>query len=133
MPKRRRVEILAAVLSSAVRGARKTRIMYDANLSYSIFTKYLEETIGLGFLQFGNGSYQTTTMGLKFLESYNRFSSKYSRLRKELEASEMDWKILEQMCDPAINNCGSKTNDVLPNPFQPLSRYQKCALKQSMR
>jgi predicted transcriptional regulator len=120
MPKRRRVEIVAAVLSSAVGGARKTRIMYKANLSYSILIKYLEETIGLGFLQFRNRSYETTPVGLKFLESYNRFSSRYSRLRKELEASEMDWKILEQMCDPD-NNWGSKPHRVRPIRPQSLS------------
>ena len=116
------MEILAAILSSAVGGARKTKIMYNANLSYSILTKYLEEAIGLGFLQFGNGSYETTVVGLKFLESYTRFSSKYSRLKKELQASEMDWRILEQMCNPA-NNCGFTSNDARPNRLQPLNRY----------
>lgn len=130
MPKRRRVEILAAILSSAVGGARKTKIMYNANLSYTILTKYLEQTIGLGFLQFENGAYVTTSMGLKLLKSYTRFSLRYCRLRKEFEASERDWKILEQMCDPANNNCGSKLEDVLRKRLQPLRKYQEHASKQ---
>jgi predicted transcriptional regulator len=118
MAKRRRVEILAAVLNSAVRGARKTRIMQLANLNYSLLEKYLEETIELGFLQFGNGSYETTEKGMRFLELYLRFSSKHSRLKEMLEASRSDWRVLEQMCDLA-NNCNSKPNDVRLNRLNP--------------
>lgn len=129
MAKRRRVEILAAILDAAVRargGARKTRIMYDANLSFSLLGKYLDETMNLGFLQHDDGAYVTTEAGLKFLEQYGRYSSRYSRLKKELDASKTNWETLEQMCR-LTGNCGSAD----ASPFDILDNGQKRAVKQA--
>jgi predicted transcriptional regulator len=114
MVKRRRVEIVAAILNSAVDGVKKTRIMQNANLSYSLLEKYLGETIGLGFLQFDNESYATTEKGREFLEVYLRFSLKHSRLKEMLEASRSDWEVLEQMCDLGPD-CSPKLNGVRLN------------------
>lgn len=102
--KRRRVDILADVLHVAVKGVKKTRIMNDANLSHSLLEKYLKDTVGIGLLRLNDGSYQTTEKGQKFLEMYARFSSKHANLRKELEASELELRVLERFCDPANNN-----------------------------
>ena len=104
MGKRRRVDILADVLEVAVKGAKKTRIMNNANLSHSLLEKYLKDTVGIGFLQLSNGSYETTEKGRKFLEMYAQFSSKHARLRKELEAQQSELKVLERFCDPVNNN-----------------------------
>lgn len=83
---RRRLDILAAVLNAASDGAKKTRIMRAANLSYNVLEKYLDETVGVGFLQLNNGSHKTTEKGRRFLEMYPQFSSKHVNLRKQLEA-----------------------------------------------
>jgi predicted transcriptional regulator len=104
MAKRRRIDILADVLEVAVKGAKKTRIMNNANLSYSLLEKYLKYTVGVGFLRLNDGSYETTEKGRKFLEMYARFSSKHAKLRKELEASELELRVLERFCGPANNN-----------------------------
>jgi len=67
--KRDRVEIIAEMLQAAKNGAKKTRIMYQANLSYrqtKILLAYLLKT---GFLRVGN-SYHTTEKGLQFLRTY---------------------------------------------------------------
>ena len=104
MGKRRRVDILADVLEVAVKGAKKTRIMNNANLSYSLLERYLEDTVGIGFLQLNNSLYETTEKGRKFLEMYARFSSKHARLRKELEAQQSELKVLETFCNPANKN-----------------------------
>ena len=104
MAKRRRIDILADILEVAVRGAKKTRIMNNANLSHSLLEKYLKYTVGVGFLQLNNGSYETTEKGRKFLEMYARFSSTHAKLRKELEASELELTVLERFCGPANNN-----------------------------
>jgi predicted transcriptional regulator len=104
MGKRRRVDILADVLEVAVKGAKKTRIMNNANLSHSLLEKYLEDTVGIGFLQLNNGSYETTEKGRKFLNMYARFSSMHAKIRKDLEASESELNALERFCDPANSN-----------------------------
>jgi len=98
--KRRRIDIVADILDVAVRGAKKTRIMQDANLSYSLLVKYLEYTLGIGFLQADDGWYETTEKGRKFLEMYARFSSEYSRLQKDLEPLWLKLESLEKMCSP---------------------------------
>jgi predicted transcriptional regulator len=124
MAKRRRVEILASVLHSAVAGAKKTRIMQNANLNHSLLVKYLEESTNLGFLQFASDSYLTTEKGMRFLEVYTRFSSKYSRLDDMMKASQSDWKLLEQMCD-LTNNCSSKSTGDQMNQLNPRAEAEE--------
>ena len=108
--KRRRIDIVADILDVAVKGAKKTRIMQNANLSYSLLMKYLEYTLGIGFLQPDDGSYETTEKGRKFLEMYARFSSEYSKLQKDLEPLWLKLESLEKMCSPpAAIGCLDRT------------------------
>jgi predicted transcriptional regulator len=98
---RRRLDIVAAVLNASSDGAKKTRIMRAANLSYNVLKKYLDETVGVGFLQLNNGSHETTGNGWRFLEMYPRFSSRHVNLRKQVEVSELDLKGFGRFCDPS--------------------------------
>ena len=97
---RNRIDIIAAVLNVAVKGARKTRIMYIANLSYKLLEKYLRETLELGFVGSSNGDYQVTDKGLAFLEKYSDFSSKYSRIENERQKMLFEKETLEKLCQP---------------------------------
>ncbi len=70
------IEIIADMLKVGENGAGKTRIMYNANLSYSQIQKYLSFLMKQGFIdkvQVGNPSvtYQVTENGLKLLELIN--------------------------------------------------------------
>jgi len=67
--KRDRIEIIAEILQVAKNGAKKTRIMYQCNLSYRQTKKYLNHLLRIGFLRIGN-SFHTTEKGLKFLQTY---------------------------------------------------------------
>ena len=105
---RRRLEIIADILNAANNSVKKTRIMYVANLSYRLLEKYLEETINIGFMRFNNDGYEVTEKGRLFLERYSQFSSKYSKLAKELENLRFEREVLERMCarvagDPKSN------------------------------
>ncbi|HLN45761.1 MAG TPA: winged helix-turn-helix domain-containing protein, partial [Candidatus Sulfotelmatobacter sp.] len=40
---RRRLDIIADILNAASKNARKTQIMYQANLSYKVLQRYLAE------------------------------------------------------------------------------------------
>lgn len=98
---RRRFEIIADILNAAKNGAKKTRIMYVANLSHRLLEKYLMETINVGFIRFNNDCYEVTEKGRMFLERYEHFSSKYSRVLKELESMRFEMEVLERMCTSA--------------------------------
>lgn len=95
---RRRFEIIGAILSVAEKGAKKTKIMYVANLSYRLLKKYLEETMKIGLIQLEDDRFQLTEKGRVFLGAYSRFSDRYSRYAKDLENMMFEMKKLEQMC-----------------------------------
>ena len=95
---RRRFEIIADVISAAEKGAKKTRIMYFANLSYRLLKKYLEDTVKVGFIRESNMGYETTEKGKIFLEKYTEFSGKYSKLVNDFEALKFEMEVLERMC-----------------------------------
>jgi len=74
--RRSNIEIIAEMLQIGENGAGKTRIMYNANLSYTQIQKYLGFLMSQGFIdkmEMGNPSvtYQVTESGLKLLESIN--------------------------------------------------------------
>lgn len=84
MRRRTRTEVIVDVLSEALGGANKTRIMYQANLNFLRFNKYFDELLDAGLVEvFDNpGSkcggivYRTTEKGrelLKVLEKAKRF------------------------------------------------------------
>ena len=74
--RRSNIEIIAEMLKIGENGAGKTKIMYNANLSYTQIEKYLGFLISQGFIdkmEMGNPSvtYRVTENGLKLLESIN--------------------------------------------------------------
>jgi len=95
---RRRFQIIADIISAAEQGAKKTRIMYFANLSYKLLTKYLQDTVRVGFIQEDGGGYRATDKGRIFLEKYGEFSSKYSKLASDFEGLKFEMEVLERMC-----------------------------------
>ncbi len=67
------IEIIADMLKVGENGAGKTKIMYNANMSYHQIQKYLGYLMGQGFIdriKVGNPSvtYQVTDSGLKLLQ-----------------------------------------------------------------
>ena len=74
--RRSNIEIIAEMLKVGENGAGKTRIMYNANMSYKQIQKYLGFLINEGFIdkvEVGNPSvtYKVTGSGLKLLNSIN--------------------------------------------------------------
>lgn len=74
--RRSNIEIIAEMLKVGENGAGKTKIMYNANLSYTQIQKYLGFLMGQGYIdkmEMGNPSvtYQITENGVKLLESIN--------------------------------------------------------------
>jgi len=99
---RKRFQILADILDVTKLGARKTRILRGANLSYDMMERYLAEAIEIGFVQFNGGCYKATEKGRDFLSRYRDFCGLSSRLEQELERVLTERESLERMCTKGI-------------------------------
>jgi predicted transcriptional regulator len=97
------LRIIADILHAAGSGTKKTRIMGLANLSYRLLEKYLGKTVQTGFLRLNDEGYEVTEKGQAFLEKYEDFSSRYSKLESELQSAIFEREILKRMCQPLEN------------------------------
>ncbi len=70
--RRNDLDICADILQVAKAGAKKTQIVYQANLNFKIVKKYLSRLIDTGMLSDAqeNRLYTTTNRGNTFLEQY---------------------------------------------------------------
>jgi len=98
---RRRLDIIADILYVVGKeGAKKTQIMYQANLSYKVLTKYLTEVIEAGLirLQREKRCYVLTSKGKEFLEKYRKYSRSNKHVEKKLNDLQNHRKVLEEFC-----------------------------------
>jgi predicted transcriptional regulator len=74
MRRRNGAEITAEILSLCRHPQKKTRIMYQANLSWKLVHEYLETLISRELLQVHHSEvrYATTQKGLNFLEKWEQ-------------------------------------------------------------
>ena len=71
MVRRNDLDISADILQVALDGAKKTEIVYKANLNFTILKKYLRRLMDRGLLQTTKDDrFITTQRGVKFLETY---------------------------------------------------------------
>ena len=98
------MDILADVLAAAGNGARKTRIMHEANLSYELLKKYLGEAVSNALLQSNSFGFELTEKGQKFLEQYKQLYEEYSKVGSSFKSIMSKWEALEQ----TYQNCSEK-------------------------
>jgi predicted transcriptional regulator len=80
--RRNNLDIFADILKAARGGARKTRIVYQANLNFKIVEKYLRSLVLNGFLEpLKDGAYVTSPRGLLFLQQYEELISSMEALQ----------------------------------------------------
>ena len=113
---RKRLEIVADILSVVKGGAKKTRIMYQANLSYKLLTLYLRFVREAGLVSTeGKGNYDLTQKGHEFLERYKQYSQRSEQVEGELEKVQREKGVLEATYIPNavnydLNNVYGKRN-----------------------
>ncbi len=73
--RRSELDIIALILNIAMNGVRKSKIFHDANLSYTMYRKYLSYLVGIEFLKVKKGFYYTTEKGSKFLGHWNQITA----------------------------------------------------------
>ena len=97
---RDRLDIIADILEVASRNAKKTQIMYQANLSYKVLQKYLIEISEAALLDFHNvnQSYFVTPKGREFLETYREYSKSSKSIEKRQCIVNDKRKALDELC-----------------------------------
>jgi len=73
MRRRNNVEIMAEILRIARKGAKKTRLVYGANINFKLLHEYLDELEKAGLIMKNNGTIKTTEKGDQFLNYTNGF------------------------------------------------------------
>ena len=101
------LEIAVDVLSIASVKSKKTRIMYQANLSYRLIEKYVSSLLERGLLACDdNAHYLTTSRGNEFLQMYLKYVERCRRIGDDVDSAQKDRLLLENMC--FNNDCNSK-------------------------
>src|SRR3972149_5220389 len=97
---RGRLDIIADILNVASRSAKKTQIMYQANLSYKVLQKYLAEVTGAQLIDFEDRRqcYNLTDKGREFLEAYQKYSKTNKHVEKRINDVATKRKMLESLC-----------------------------------
>jgi predicted transcriptional regulator len=74
--RRNDLDICADILTAARAGAKKTHIVYGANLNFKLVRKYLRRLIENGLLRPSSEKnvYTTTEEGMDFLEQYRKLN-----------------------------------------------------------
>jgi predicted transcriptional regulator len=105
--RRNRIDIIAAVLKAASNGANKTRIMYEANLSFKLLESYLKTVMNNGFIQHFDAGYKLTDDGRIFLLRYQHFTRARYRTQQKSKDLADEQSSLEKLCSK--NRIGPET------------------------
>ena len=97
---RRKLDIIADMLHVTSQGARKTQIMYQANLNYGLLTKRLNEIRRACLISYERKRrwYVLTSKGAQFLEVYEQYSRCTRNFERHLGEANGKKKILEGLC-----------------------------------
>ncbi len=99
---RDRVDIIADILNVVSREAKKTQIMYQANLSYKVLQRYLSDITEASLVNFegNNQLYTLTGKGQQYLEAYKDYARCSKTMEKRLNDYSIKRKILLSLCPP---------------------------------
>lgn len=96
---RDRLNIVRDMLAIASSKARKTRIMYQANMNHEQVEKYLKTLLEEGLLERDGGPcYMITRKGREFLRVYADYLERCRRLNEEVNGTAKHRLLLESMC-----------------------------------
>jgi predicted transcriptional regulator len=97
---RDRLDIIADILQVASNEAKKTQIMYQANLSYKVLQRYLNEVRNSLLIQYidENQSYLITNKGQDYLLAYKEYSRTNKSIEKRLSDFSNKKRVLEDLC-----------------------------------
>ena len=95
---RDRLQIIADILSVVRGGAKKTHVMYGANLSFTLLKRYLTEVLDAGLVRRDDEDcYRLTVRGQSFLDRFGEYSKRCGQLEHQLNDVNDDKTVLENM------------------------------------
>lgn len=110
---RSRLQIIADILMVVRNGARKTKIMYQANLSYRLLNQYLDYVMETDLLSFKDeGYYFVTPKGFEFLERYSKYSQRNKEVEEQLQVVANEKAVLEKHYIARSENAESRNSSV---------------------
>lgn len=96
---RDKLRIVADILSIADDRAKKTRIMYQANLSYRLLCRYLDQVVDAELVKLEDSDrYVLTAKGREFLTRHGEYSKRCKSLEKQSNHVNNEKVALERMC-----------------------------------
>ena len=97
---RGRIEIIADILRVVETSAKKTQIMYRANLSFKILQKYLTNIVEESLVSYEDKTkiYVLTDKGRKFLILYKEYSKSNKYIQNRLKNVNKQKRFLEKLC-----------------------------------
>ena len=97
---RGRLEIIADILQVVSQNAKKTQIMYQANLSYKVLQRYLKDITTASLIRYkiAEQCYVLTSKGKDFLEAYKDYARTNKSIAKRLNDINNQKKNLESLC-----------------------------------
>ena len=97
---RSRLEIIADMLDVVAGRARKTQIMYQANLSYGLLIKYLAQAREAYLIRFERQErcFVLTPKGKEFLQIYREYTEHNQKIEKQINEINGKKRLLEELC-----------------------------------
>ncbi len=97
---RSRLDIIADILQVASQNAKKTQIMYQANLSYKVLQRYLKDVTEASLISFETEEqcYVLTRKGEEFLAAYKDYTKTNKSIEKRLNDVDDKKRSLEELC-----------------------------------
>ncbi len=97
---RERIDIIADILQIVSKDAKKTHIMYRANLSYGVLQKYITNLIESALMSFKpeSGCYLITDKGFQFLQTYKEYRKSNRAVEKRLSEIDNRKNCLMEFC-----------------------------------
>ena len=95
---RGKLQIIADILSVVRDGAKKTHVMYQANLSFTLLKRYLAEVLEAGLVSVDDEDlYRLTRRGRNFLDRFGEYSKRCDKVEKQLNNVNDEKTVLENM------------------------------------
>ena len=96
---RRSLDIVRDILTIATLSVKKTHIMYQANLSYLLVNKYINQLLTRDLLRLDGGScYLITKRGMEFLKLHDDYVRRCTDIKYQIDQAKKDRRRLEKIC-----------------------------------
>ncbi len=110
---RDRLQIIADILYVVRGGARKTHVMYQANLSFTLLKRYLAEVLEAGLVSCDDEDrYRLTGRGQSFLDRFGEYSKRCVHVEEELNNVNDEKTVLEDLIG---GNLGGRSGERVRN------------------